>query len=90
MRFTVLSTQVKLLEDFDVASSGLGLRIASMLGKQLGGTLTTPHFRKHCSIEFTEHARLIGDSEVGTSLGCPMSFCAERAERAFRLSSSRR
>jgi two-component sensor histidine kinase len=42
MRFSVLTRNVKLPPDFEVANSGLGLRIASMLGKQLGGTLTTP------------------------------------------------
>jgi len=42
IRFSVLTKNVKLPADFDVANSGLGLRIASMLGQQLGGTLTTP------------------------------------------------
>jgi two-component sensor histidine kinase len=42
LRFSVLTKNVKLPADFDVANSGLGLRIASMLGQQLGGTLTTP------------------------------------------------
>ena len=42
MRFSVLTKNVKLPADFDAANSGLGLRLASMLGKQLGGTLTTP------------------------------------------------
>jgi two-component sensor histidine kinase/NADH:ubiquinone oxidoreductase subunit K len=42
IRFSVLTKNVKLPVDFDAANSGLGLRIASMLGQQLGGTLTTP------------------------------------------------
>ena len=42
IRFSVLTKNVKLPANFDVANSGLGLRIASMLGQQLGGTLTTP------------------------------------------------
>jgi two-component sensor histidine kinase len=42
MRFSVLTKNVKLPADFDAANSGLGLRIATMLSQQLGGTLTTP------------------------------------------------
>ena len=38
----VYSSDSKGSADFDAANSGLGLRLASMLGKQLGGTLTTP------------------------------------------------
>jgi len=58
MRFSVLTKHVKLPEDFDAANSGLGLRIASMLAKQLGGTLTTPHLPEALFvIEFPEHTR---------------------------------
>jgi two-component sensor histidine kinase len=40
MRFSVLTRHVKLPHDFQVDNAGLGLRIASMLSKQLDGTLT--------------------------------------------------
>ena len=49
MRFSVLTKNVKLPADFDAANSGLGLRLASMLGKQLGGTLTTHACPMRCS-----------------------------------------
>jgi two-component sensor histidine kinase len=42
IRFSVLTKNAKLPADFDAAKSGLGLQIAVMLGRQLGGTLTTP------------------------------------------------
>jgi two-component sensor histidine kinase len=58
IRFSVLTRNVKLPADFDVANSGLGLRIASMLGTQLGGTLTTPRLPDALFVlEFPEQAR---------------------------------
>ena len=57
MRFSVLTRNMKLPSDFEVANSGLGLRIASMLGKQLGGTLTTPSLPEALFvIEFPEQS----------------------------------
>jgi two-component sensor histidine kinase len=59
IRFSVLTKNVKLPADFDVANSGLGLRIASMLGQQLGGTLTTPRLPDALFVlEFPEQPRL--------------------------------
>lgn len=43
MRLSVESNSSNLPEDFRVDSSGLGLRLASVLAKQLGGTLSAPH-----------------------------------------------
>ena len=58
IRFSVLTKNVKLPLDFDVANSGLGLRIASMLSQQLGGTLTTPRLPDALFVlEFPEQAR---------------------------------
>jgi two-component sensor histidine kinase len=58
IRFSVLTKNVKLPADFDVANSGLGLRIASMLGKQLGGTLATPRLPDALFVlEFPEQPR---------------------------------
>ena len=58
IRFSVLTKNVKLPTDFEVANSGLGLRIASMLGQQLGGTLTTPRLPEaRFVLEFPEQPR---------------------------------
>jgi two-component sensor histidine kinase len=58
IRFSVLTKNVKLPADFDVANSGLGLRIASMLGQQLGGTLATPRLPDALFVlEFPEQPR---------------------------------
>ena len=47
-----------LVSHFDSYNSGLGLRIASMLGTQLGGTLTTPRLPDALFVlEFPEQAR---------------------------------
>jgi two-component sensor histidine kinase len=57
-RFSVLTKNVKLPADFNAANSGLGLRIASMLGQQLGGTLTTPRLPDALFVlEFPEQPR---------------------------------
>jgi two-component sensor histidine kinase len=59
IRFSVLTKNVELPADFDVANSGLGLRIASMLGQQLGGILTTPRLPDALFVlEFPEQPRL--------------------------------
>ncbi len=42
MRFAVATPAARLPSDFQIGQSGLGLKIASMLAMQLGGTLTTP------------------------------------------------
>jgi two-component system, sensor histidine kinase PdtaS len=58
MRFSVLTKNVKLLTDFDAGNSGLGLRIASMLSKQLDGNLTTPRLPDALFVvEFPEQPR---------------------------------
>jgi two-component sensor histidine kinase len=43
MRFSVETLNTRLPDGFDVATAGLGLKIASMLAQQLGGKLEAPH-----------------------------------------------
>jgi two-component sensor histidine kinase len=55
MRFSVETLNAKLPEDFDVHTSGVGLKIASMLAKELGGELKTPRLPEATFvIEFPE------------------------------------
>jgi two-component sensor histidine kinase len=59
IRFSVLTKNVKLPADFNAEGSGLGLRIASMLSQQLGGTLSTPSLPDALFVlEFPERPRL--------------------------------
>jgi two-component sensor histidine kinase len=55
IRLSVLTRNVALPSDFQLEGSGLGLRIAGMLARQLGGTLTTPDLpRALFAVEFRE------------------------------------
>jgi len=55
MRFSVETLDTRLPEGFDVATAGLGLKIASMLATQLGGRLETPELPKALFVvEFPE------------------------------------
>jgi two-component sensor histidine kinase len=55
MRFSVQTLNRELPHDFDVDSSGLGLKIASMLAQQLGGKLSTPSLpHANFVVEFPE------------------------------------
>jgi two-component sensor histidine kinase len=59
MRFSVLTRNVSLPADFQLDGGGLGLRIASMLAQQLGGTLTAPELpRALFVVEFPERRAL--------------------------------
>lgn len=55
MRFSVETQHTDLPGDFDVNTSGLGLKIASMLAQQLGGRLRTPNLpHANFVVEFPE------------------------------------
>jgi len=55
MRFSVETLDTRLPDGFAVASAGLGLKIASMLAQQLGGSLETPALpRALFVVEFPE------------------------------------
>lgn len=55
MRFSVETLNTALPGDFDVNTSGLGLKIASMLAQQLGGQLKTPDLpHANFVVEFPE------------------------------------
>jgi two-component sensor histidine kinase len=61
MRFSVLARDVKLPHDFQVNHSGLGLHNASMLSKELGRSLRTPHLPDALFVvEFSEQTRRHG------------------------------
>jgi two-component sensor histidine kinase len=56
MRFSVDTLNTRLPDGFDVNTSGLGLKIASMLAQQLGGQLKAPRLpAASFVVEFPEH-----------------------------------
>jgi two-component sensor histidine kinase len=56
MRFSVETINTRLPDDFDVNTSGLGLKIAAMLAQQLGGEIRTPRLPEaFFVVEFPEN-----------------------------------